>query len=145
MDQLGKNFILSQLHCKHWLLIKREDSPYPYPNDCHKNFLKTWKTLDNTSLIFAKCLCLIRFSCFPSTFATCQRERTISKVIFHLLANCCLSYCLYLINIYKYTLELSSKIIWRTCVFFIPKPKHITYHIYLFAKAARRLRDKYND
>lgn len=28
---------------------------------------------------------------------------------------------------------------------YLPKLKLITHHIYLFAKAARKLRDKYND
>lgn len=119
MDQLEKNHVLSQLHPKYWLLIRREASLALTKQLLLKNFKRpkipwiNWLSL---------CKVHLPNKGFMFSFNLCQlleQERTISKALLHLLENHCLRYqLLYIIhNIYdKYLSELNSKNI-KNCAF----------------------------
>lgn len=79
-----------------------------------------------------------------------KQERTISEALLHLLGNYgprhCVLHIIYTVYMINTSQNLAQKKPYEELVvFFTPKHKYITPHIDLFAKAARKLREKSND
>lgn len=141
MDQLQKKSVLSQLHLKHWLLIRGKDSFSPIQTTNIKKDFKDLKYSEQHWL--SLCKVPLPTKVFMLSFNICQSKKDLKST--SAFAKTPRYYLLYIYHIIynKYLSELSSQNIKNGD--FICKHKALTHHIYLFTTASRKLRDKYNN